>query len=442
LVYQLYQTIMHHFPELFAWLREIEDCRKKASNYELAALLMACLAMFLFKTESRNAANNLREDLRFQKNYKRLFKCKMPHMDTVDRVMRLLDPSSLELLKQRLVQTLLRRKTFHKQRYRNKWFTVAIDATGVMSYDHENSTQCLHKTSKNGHTTWFHNVLEARLVTSNGFSISLLTEWIENPSDTDYDKQDCERKAFIRLATRLKQAFPRLPILLLADGLYPYDGFFSVCRDHGWSYIVTFKEGNLPSVWEEVQALRDLQKHHQHRESLTLPNQSTLHQQFRWVTQIDYKGHTVNWIECQELSSQTTNDGDVEEKRNTFTHLTDLPVNARTITRTSQTGRLRWKIENEGFNTLKNGGYALTHKYSRVSYQATKNYYQMMQIAHMIHQLMIYSTRFQDTYLKAKNHPTIKALWQQMIAALCWASLDKKQLRAIRKQKCQFRFIT
>ena len=54
----------------------------------------------------------------------------------------------------------------------------------------------------------------------NGFSISLMSEWIENPADQVYDKQDCERKAFTRLATHLKQAFPRLPILILADGLY------------------------------------------------------------------------------------------------------------------------------------------------------------------------------------------------------------------------------
>ncbi len=69
-------------------------------------------------------------------------------------------------------------------------------------------------------------MLEARLVTFNGFSISLLSEWIENPSDEDYDKQDCERKAFTRLAARLKQDFPRLPVLILADGLYPYHSMF------------------------------------------------------------------------------------------------------------------------------------------------------------------------------------------------------------------------
>ncbi|CAC9510163.1 hypothetical protein [uncultured Gammaproteobacteria bacterium] len=221
LVYQIHQTIEHHFPELFLWMEEIEDCRKKKSTYAIAELLTACLAMFLFKAESRNGLNNLREDLRFEKNYQRLFKMRLPHMDTVDRVIRLLKIEQLERLKQQMVKVLIRRKVFQKQRYRGQWYCVAIDASGVTSYQEQHCDQCLHKSSKKGCTSWFHNVLEARLVTPNGFSISLLSEWIENPSDKEYDKQDCERKAFTRLAARLKQDFPRLPILILADGLYP-----------------------------------------------------------------------------------------------------------------------------------------------------------------------------------------------------------------------------
>ena len=47
------------------------------------------------------------------------------------------------------------------------------------------------------------------------------TEWIENPEGGEYDKQDCKRKGFARLAATLKEACPRLPMLILADGLYP-----------------------------------------------------------------------------------------------------------------------------------------------------------------------------------------------------------------------------
>ena len=48
---------------------------------------------------------------------------------------------------------------------------------------------------------------------------------------------------------------------------------------------------------------------------------------------------------------------------------------------------MRWKIENEGFNTQKRQGYNLEHQYSR-NYQALKNHYYLIQIGHMIGQLM------------------------------------------------------
>ena len=85
----MYRTIGSYFPELFDWMRELEDCRKKASHYELAAHLTACLAMFLFKSGSRNQYNQYREDDDFRKNYKRLFGFAMPHGDLVQDVIAL-----------------------------------------------------------------------------------------------------------------------------------------------------------------------------------------------------------------------------------------------------------------------------------------------------------------------------------------------------------------
>ena len=45
-------------------------------------------------------------------------------------------------------------------------------------------------------------MLEAKLITPSGLAISWATEWIANPTGK-YDKQDCERKAFVRLAAIL-----------------------------------------------------------------------------------------------------------------------------------------------------------------------------------------------------------------------------------------------
>jgi hypothetical protein len=445
LIHEMHRTIRQHLPNLLGWMRQVDDCRKKASDYALAAHLTACLALFLFKSESRNQYNQYREDAQFAKNYQRLFGFAMPHGDSVHNVMAGLNENQIEHLKHKMVQTLLQRKTFHNSRYRGKWFRVAVDASGVGSYAHQRDAQCLHRTSKTGKTTWFHSVLEARLVTANGFSISIASEWLENPEGGDYDKQDCERKAFTRLAAKLKQMYPRLPIMILADGLYPYKGFFATCKANGWAYCVTFKDGNLLSVWEEVRSLMPLQRANTHQEVCHQPSGSTTEQSFRWVEGVDYQGHTLQWLECREtFTPKATADNavDLPSKTTCFVHLTDLPVNWRNIAATSHCGRLRWKIENEGFNTLKNGEYGMEHQYARKSYRALKNYFQFMQMAHLIHQLMTLTTRFKENFLGGKNHPTLKNLWRDLVSAMQWVELDAQELESVAAMRWQFRFVT
>ena len=231
--------------------------------------------------------------------------------------------------------------------------------------------------------------------------------------------------------------------MILADGLYPYEGFFAICKANQWRYCVTFKDGNLPTVWEEVIELQSLQKQNVWREVCHRPDGTLEEQVFRWVTGVAYKGHTLNWLACTETIRPTKSEASEERPKTTsFVHITDLSINARNIADTSKTGRLRWKIENEGFNTLKNGGYGMEHQYARKSYIALKNYFQFMQMAHLIHQLMTLNTRFQEAFMKAKNHPTLKNLWLDLVAVMQWLELNEQELEAINSTRRQFRFTT
>jgi hypothetical protein len=63
------------------------------------------------------------------------------------------------------------------------------------------------------------------------------------------------------LAKRLKELFPRLPIVLLMDGLYPNSPVLDLCRRYHWQYMIVLKDGSLPSVWEEVEGLKQEQSH-------------------------------------------------------------------------------------------------------------------------------------------------------------------------------------
>jgi len=431
MVCELFKTIHHFFPDLFEQLRQIEDCRSR-SDYALSEILMAAIALFIFQQGSRNAFNNLRQEAKFAKHDRRLFKLRLPHLDTVHRVLCRLPDEPLEQLKQWLVKSLLEKKALHKYRLFGRYFVVAIDATGTMSFAERHCEQCLHQTSKTGKTTYFHTVLEAKLITANGLAISLATEWIANPL-TDYEKQDCERKAFVRLAAKLKQLYPRLPICLTADGLYPDQGFFETCRANHWAFILTFQDGNLPSVWEEVQALRPLRPG-QHRHERRIQGAQVIEQAFAWVTDIDDQGHRLQWLECLETVSHRES---TEQTERRFVHLTNLAVTAATVVVLSATGRLRWKIENEGFNTQKNLGYALQHKYARVNWQAAKNYYQCLQIGHLINQLMVLSTPFAPLW---QGKITLRHLWRTMIAFLLYGRLRRATLDALAQRRFQVRF--
>ena len=94
--------------------------------------------------------------------------------------------------------------------------------------------------------------------------------------------------------------------------------------------------------------------------------------------------------------------------------LTDLPVTKKNVRGTAEAGRLRWKIENEGFNTQKNYGYCLEHMYSRL-YQGMKNHYYLIQIGHMIAQVM---EAWESLWKKVKQsreqkHRRILESWKQ-----------------------------
>ena len=74
-------------------------------------------------------------------------------------------------------------------------------------------------------------------------------------------------------------------------------------------------------------------------------------------------------------------------KETSFYFITDLPIKKGNAVEIAEYGRKRWKIENEGFNAQKRQGYHLEHRYSH-SYRGTKKHYYLIQIGHMISQLL------------------------------------------------------
>jgi hypothetical protein len=373
----------------------------------MAEIVTGALFMFLLKEKSRNAYNNDRRDAIFAKNYYRLLKLHLPHPDAIDDVMRALSPELLEELKAALVSSLIEQKTLRPFRFLGTYYFVAVDATGTHTFNERHCEHCLTRESANGVISYFHYVLEAKLVTSSGLAISMASEFIENIPGRDFEKQDCEQKAFVRLAVKIKKHFPRLPICILADGLYPNSTVFDICRKNRWEFIINLKDGCLKSVQTEVALLEVTSI----EEVVYRANKTeNIHLKCKFLNEIEYNGHNYSWLSCTETITRRS---DKQETTTRFVYITSIKQSLKIVVDTADGSRLRWKIENEGFNTQKNSDYELEHKYSRISYTAMQNYYQMLQLAHMINQFVEKSEDIVEL-LKGHSKQTLVDLWKAL----------------------------
>lgn len=374
---------------------------------------MAGLMMFIFKRGSKHNTDKMFSE-KFKDNYFQLFGLRLPVMESVSQFLKVLPPEELENLKTCLVKHLIEKRVLDKYRFQGR-LIVAIDGTGIYSFDHEPFPGCPYKVSKLGNKKWYAGLLEAKILCSNGFSISIATQWYQN-DDNINQKQDCEQKAFQRLAKKIKKYYPRLAIVLVADALYPNQKFFSISEQNQWKFILTFKEGCLKSVWEEVSSLYLL-------EETNLKQSRTLNEKFTetsmFISDLKYLQYNLQW--CEYIRDYIKS-----EKKERFVHITNINITKENIWDISYFGRLRWKIENEGFNVQKNNGYNLQHKYAEKDFNAMQNYYQLLQIAHLVNQLVEKSLLVQSNLKLARR--TIKSIWEDATASMLKETIDLKSV--------------
>src|SRR5215470_8483647 len=206
-------TITHFFGPPNRFLVGMDDPRDPSKIiYPLPCLLFTGLLMFLCHLAARRQiALKFRDNPPSAVNFARLFGVEeAPHGDTINHAFKNISPSQAQECLTRLVEILIRKKVLEGYRLLDRYYVIAIDGTGIYSFSERHCEHCLTR-KHNGVTTYYHYALEAKLVTYDGFSFSLMSEFIENPQPNP-TKQDCELNAFHRLASRLRKRFLRLPV--------------------------------------------------------------------------------------------------------------------------------------------------------------------------------------------------------------------------------------
>jgi len=273
-----------------------------------------------------------------------------------------------------------RGKHLEEYRFLGEYYLISIDGTEYFGSEKIGCMKCLRKKSKEGGVRYYHQILQATLVASGKRQVMPFgPEFIRNRSVGGV--QDCELEAGKRLVPKLRSAHRQLSMVIVGDSLYSKQPFIKVLKKQKMSFILGAKPKDHKSLMEDIEGLRrgGYLSRHEHTDK------KGKRYLYEWVNDIALNGYlggeVVNYVEFQIF--------DAEGKR-TYRNswVTDLEVNEGNVCELVRGGRARWKIENEGFNTLKNHGYHLEHNFGHGKDNLSEAFFVLNLLAFFVHQIL------------------------------------------------------
>ena len=89
------------------------------------------------------------------------------------------------------------------------------------------------------------------------------------------------------MAEKIKKEYPRLKIIIGADALYASKSVIDICKGNKWKYIIRFKEGKIPTLYEEFKTVVE-------------KNNESNKANYEYVTNLDYRGEKLNIIKYKK----------------------------------------------------------------------------------------------------------------------------------------------
>lgn len=319
----LIQIINQYFPELINKFEGLTDKRNQSYiKYKMKVIFIVRLMGLMCEIKTMQGLTrefNTNEAVENIAQICNLELEEIPHCDTINDVFEKIEPQEIQKIIKYMINKLIRNKMLEKYKIRDKYYHIVVDGKGLATSKKRYNKNCIvkNKTDKNGNEYQEYStyVLEAKLIVGE-MAFSIGSEFVENENER-VSKQDYELNAFKRLAKKIKKEYPRLKIVIGADALYAAKSVMDICKENGWKYIIRFKEGKIPTLYNEFKKVV---------ESENESNKSN----YEYVTKLDYQEEKVNIIKYQERGKNTE-----------FVYMTDLPISEKNIESTIVLGRKR-----------------------------------------------------------------------------------------------------
>ncbi len=367
-----------------------ETFKPCSSPYSWVDCIMSGLAIFGFKFPSLlQFEKGVNSNSMISRNLRTLYGVKKVPSDTCMRErLDQVDPRRLRRAFKQIFAHLQRGKALESYRYLNGHYILALDGTGQFSSEKVHCNSCCSKKHRNGKISYYHHLLGAALVHPDQKVVIPLAPEPIVKGDGD-NKNDCERNAAKRLLTDFRREHPHLKTLVVEDGLGSNFPHLSLLDSLNIAYIIGAKPGDHQFMFDCMKELEP--------ETHTQQEPDGVHHEFNYYHDIplnrsnnEYRVNVLNY-------TQTNKKG----KKQNFTWVTKLAINANNVYEIMRAGRARWRIENETFNTLKNQGYHFEHNYGHGKENLCSVMTMLMMLAFLIDQVQQLCSA---AYQQARQH--------------------------------------
>jgi hypothetical protein len=223
-----------------------------------------------------------------------------------------------------------------------------------------------------------------------------------------FTKNDCEQNAAKRLLTDMRREHPHLKILIVQDALSATYPHLSLLEELKMRYVITFKPKSIETALEGYQP----EIHQQKQKNGII---YAFHAYKKGPLNQHHPNYLVNVLRCWEKLPNG--------KERYFSWVANCALTKENVYELMRTGRARWRIENETFNTLKNQGYNFEHNYGHGKQHLYSVCMMLMLLAFLIDQVKELCDK---TYQIARaHHGSLRSLFEyQRVAILIFTWED------------------
>ena len=387
--------------ELRSDFNEISDHRAPNVVHKLPDILMSAYAIFNLKYPSLLCFEQQSEVERC--NLKALFGIDKICSDAqMRRVLDEVSPADLQSLFPKRFDLLNKSGINSDYRFLKKYLLFSIDGVHYFESNKIKCKRCLERKHHKGDSSFHHSMLAAVLVHPDRREVFPLgCEAIEKQDGLS--KNDCELNASKRLQNNLLEAYEGQSAVIVEDALYANEPHIEQILDNGWDFIINVKPTSHEALFKHFGA----RKARGQINTFVLKEDKVAHH-FYWMNNVPLNGQgniRVNFLYYEEHA---------KGKKKCFSWVSSLKLRKSNVYDIMRGGRARWKIENEGFNTLKNQGYHFEHNYGHGYNHLCNVMASIMLLAFTIDQIVQATNRlFNDIWkaAKAKNR-----VWERIRA--------------------------